>query len=43
MAPAWYVIGATIVGQIALLLMPESAPAKWKGIPDAIGLARTPA
>ncbi len=26
MAPAWYMIGATAIGQIALMLMPESAP-----------------
>ena len=27
-APAWYLIGATAIGQIALMLLPESAPAK---------------
>ena len=27
-APAWYLIGATALGQIAMMLMPESAPAK---------------
>lgn len=26
MAPAWYLIGAVAVGQIALMMMPESAP-----------------
>jgi MHS family citrate/tricarballylate:H+ symporter-like MFS transporter len=28
MAPAWYLTGAVLIGQIALLLMPESAPVK---------------
>lgn len=28
MAPAWYMIGATAIGQIALMLMPESAPVR---------------
>lgn len=28
MAPAWYLVGATAVGQLALMLMRESAPAK---------------
>jgi len=28
MAPAWYLFGATVVGQIALMLILESAPAK---------------
>jgi MFS family permease len=28
MAPAWYLIGATAAGQIALMLMAESAPAR---------------
>ncbi len=27
-APAWYLIGAVTIGQVALLLMPESAPVK---------------
>jgi hypothetical protein len=27
-APAWYLTGAVAVGEIALLLLPESAPAK---------------
>jgi MHS family citrate/tricarballylate:H+ symporter-like MFS transporter len=26
--PAWFLIGATLVGQVALMLMPESAPIK---------------
>lgn len=30
MAPAWYLIGAVVVGQIALMLMPESAPARMQ-------------
>ncbi|MGC1457479.1 MAG: MFS transporter [Steroidobacteraceae bacterium] len=28
MAPAWYLTGAVAIGQIALMLMPESAPVK---------------
>lgn len=43
MAPAWYVIGATTIGQIALMLMPESAPVRWKGVPAIIAIAGTPA
>lgn len=31
MAPAWYMIGAAAIGQVALLLMPESAPVKVGG------------
>jgi hypothetical protein len=27
-APAWYLTGAVAIGQIALILMPESAPVK---------------
>ena len=27
-APAWYLIGATAIGQIALMLLPETAPAR---------------
>jgi MHS family citrate/tricarballylate:H+ symporter-like MFS transporter len=27
-APAWYLIGAVTIGQVALMLMPESAPVK---------------
>ncbi len=30
MAPAWYLIGATAVGQIALMLMAESAPVRMR-------------
>jgi MFS family permease len=29
-APAWYLLAATAVGQIALMLMPESAPVKFR-------------
>ena len=43
MAPAWYVIGATTIGQIALMLMPESAPVRWKSVPAAIEVVGTPA
>ena len=28
MSPAWYVFGAAAIGQIALMLIPESAPAR---------------
>src|SRR5207253_1111043 len=28
MAPAWYMLGATVVGQLALLMIPESAPVR---------------
>jgi MFS transporter, MHS family, citrate/tricarballylate:H+ symporter len=35
MAPAWYLIAATAIGQIALMLMPESAPAR-SALPSAI-------
>jgi MFS family permease len=28
MAPAWYVLAATIIGQVGLMLIPESAPVK---------------
>src|SRR5262249_14700756 len=42
MAPAWYVIGAAGIGQIALMLLPESAPALRKGddVPVATAGAR---
>jgi MHS family citrate/tricarballylate:H+ symporter-like MFS transporter len=30
-APAWYLMGAAAVGQIALMLFPESAPVKLAG------------
>ncbi len=30
MAPAWYLTGAVVLGQIALMLMPESAPARME-------------
>jgi MHS family citrate/tricarballylate:H+ symporter-like MFS transporter len=43
MAPAWYVIGAATIGQIALMLMPESAPVRWKSSPATIAIAGTPA
>ncbi len=32
MAPAWYLVGATAIGQIALMMMRESAPARGAGI-----------
>jgi MFS family permease len=31
MSPAWYMAGATLVGQIALMMIPESAPFKIAG------------
>jgi len=34
MAPAWYMIGATALGQIALTLMPESAPVRCASAPQ---------
>jgi MFS family permease len=44
-APAWYLIGATAVGQVALLLMPESAPVKSRnrasGIAEPAGAVAT--
>ena len=33
LAPAWYLFGATIVGQIAYMLILESAPAKSAVVP----------
>lgn len=38
MAPAWYLTGAVILGQIALILMPESAPVRmqrWQDLEPA--------
>jgi len=32
MAPAWYLVGATAIGQVAVLLMHESAPVKLGGM-----------
>ena len=43
MAPAWYAIGAAAIGQIALMLMPESAPVRWKAMPAVVAIAATPA
>jgi len=28
LAPAWYLVGATVVGQVALMLFPETAPVR---------------
>ena len=42
MAPAWYVIGATIIGQFAFMLMPESAPVRWRRAPAAIAITGSP-
>jgi MHS family citrate/tricarballylate:H+ symporter-like MFS transporter len=33
MAPAWYLIGATAIGQVALILMRESAPVRMPKLP----------
>ena len=30
MAPAWYMTGSAVIGQIALMLIPESAPVRLK-------------
>ena len=40
MSPAWYVFGAAAIGQIALMLIPESAPARMN-LP--VGAATAPA
>ncbi|MGH6888749.1 MAG: MFS transporter [Rhizomicrobium sp.] len=32
MAPAWYMLAATFVGQIAYMLIPESAPVRMQGV-----------
>ena len=34
MAPAWYMLGAGALGQIALMLMPESAPLRLANMPQ---------
>ena len=34
MAPAWYVIVAAVIGQIALMLVPESAPVRLARVPQ---------
>jgi MHS family citrate/tricarballylate:H+ symporter-like MFS transporter len=40
-APAWYLTGAVAIGQIALMLMPESAPIKLPRVPAmAVSAAR---
>jgi MFS family permease len=36
LAPAWYLIGATAAGQIALMLMKESAPVRVGGAPAIV-------
>jgi MFS transporter, MHS family, citrate/tricarballylate:H+ symporter len=35
MAPAWYLIGASVAGQLALLMVGESAPVKRAALPSA--------
>jgi MFS family permease len=42
MAPAWYVMGAAAIGQIAIMLLPESAPVRSRLNP-AIQIARATA
>lgn len=34
LAPAWYLVGATAIGQVALMLFPETAPARRRRHPD---------
>jgi MHS family citrate/tricarballylate:H+ symporter-like MFS transporter len=41
MAPAFYMIGAALIGQVALMLIPESAPVRLRR--DAVLLAASPA
>jgi len=36
MAPAWYLLGAGVLGQIALMLMAESAPARLVHVPQPV-------
>jgi hypothetical protein len=33
MAPGWYLLVATGAGQVAMLLIPESAPARTRMVP----------
>jgi MFS family permease len=40
MAPAWYMFGATLVGQIAFMLIPESAPVRLQ---RSLALSAVPA
>ena len=39
MAPAWYLVGATAVGQVAYMLMPESAPVRVSAMPPRLAMA----
>jgi MFS family permease len=41
MAPAWYLTGASVIGQMALMLMRESAPVRLRAVPA--NLAGAPA
>ncbi len=43
MAPAWYLVGATAIGQIALMLMRESAPGRLSAAPAGLSVADLPA
>ena len=42
MAPAWYVMGAAAVGQIGVMLMPESAPVRWSRKAVVLATASAP-
>jgi MFS family permease len=39
MAPAWYLMGATAIGQIAFMLIRESAPARLSIVPTGLAAA----
>jgi hypothetical protein len=41
MAPAWYLIGATAIGQIAFMLIRESAPVRLAMTPARLAVAPT--
>jgi hypothetical protein len=41
MAPAWYLIGATAIGQIAFMLIRESAPVRLAMAPARLAVAPT--
>ena len=43
MAPAWYVMSAAIIGQIGLMLMPESAPVRAPAAPVGLVPTKAPA
>jgi len=43
MAPAWYLVGATAIGQIAYMLMRESAPVRQARLTPELAAAEQPA